>query len=164
MQNVTSAILQKLEDAACSYELLEHHLVFTMDDVEKHICVPIESRVKTMVVATQGPAGLTPILCGLQATARLDIKKVAGLIGLSRSKVSMMSPEAAEDVLAMPRGAIGLIAPFFSPHVILSQFFKYQPYVCFGVGRNDRTLKISIENLRKVTQVNFADIEKKGGV
>ena len=161
MQSVTDAIVQKLDSAACSYELLEHHPVFTMEDVEKHIPVPAESRVKTMVVAAQGQDGARPILCGLQATARLDIKKVAALLGLSRSKVVMMSPDTAENVLGMPRGAIGLIAPYSAPHVILSQFFERQPYVCFGVGRNDRTLKISVADLRKVTQLDFADIVRR---
>lgn len=160
MNDAITAILEKLKNAACEYELLEHPAVFTMDDVERHILVPRESRVKTMVVAAQDGAQTSPVLCGLQAAARLDVKKVAKFLGLPKSSVSMMPPAEAESVIHMPRGAIGLIAPFTSPRVLLSPFFRAQPFLCFGIGRNDRTLKIPVCDLRKAVEVTFADIER----
>ncbi len=161
MHDITDAIVQKLINAACSYELLEHEPVFTMEDVERYIPVPATSRVKTMVVAVQSEVGVEPVLCGLRAASRLDVKKVAALMGVTRSKVSMMPPQAAEEAVGMSRGAIGLIAPFSSPRVFICPFFKEQPFLCFGVGRNDRTLKISADDLTKVIEATFAEIERR---
>jgi prolyl-tRNA editing enzyme YbaK/EbsC (Cys-tRNA(Pro) deacylase) len=158
---VTDVIISKLVSASCKYELLEHQSVFTMEDVEQYIPVPFASRVKTMVIAVKSPLEIEPILCGLPANSRLDIKKVAGIIGVTKSRVSMMPTQLAEETLKMPSGAIGLIAPFSSPRVFINSSFQRQPFLCFGVGRNDRTLRISTDELIKVVEIVFTDLERE---
>lgn len=159
MSDVTAAIQAKLESTGCDFEILCHEPVYTMEDVDRSLSIPTKARVKTLVVSCATTSGNEPILIGLPATARLDLKRVARLIGASRNRLHLMSIEDAQHALAMSQGAIGLVAPYISPQVILNSSFVSQPYLYCGMGRNDRTLKIRTQHLVNVIQVTFAELD-----
>lgn len=160
MNEVVDLIRGKLDFAHGSYEIIEHEPVYTMEDVKRTIEVPFASRVKTMVVALHAESAVNPVLCGLRADGRLALKQVAKILGVPHSRVTLMAPEVTELTLQMPREAIGLVTPYGSPQVLLSTQLSSQSILYFGVGRNDRTLKIAVVDLQRVTNMILADIEK----
>ncbi len=143
-------IQQKLRAASCVYEILDHAPVYTMEDVARELSIPEESQVKTMVVRLRTETGQEPLLCGIGPKARLDLKGVAAHLGIPRARLSLMTPEETEAALKMPRGAIGLIAPDTSPRVLIDRKFEGCPVLSCGMGRHDRTLKISWAELQKL--------------
>lgn len=163
MNNSYDTIIARLKEKKVSYEILEHKPVFTMEDVIKNIDIPLELQVKSLAVSWQDPiSGQQKVaICGLSAKGKLDFKLVAGVIGVSRSKLKMINPKDSMELLGMPYGAIGLIAPKGNPIVLVSEYFSKNEKLYFGIGRNDRTIKISKDNLLNNSDIKFCTIERQ---
>lgn len=161
MNEAYQAILKRLSGASCDYDILEHPPVFTMQDVDRLLKIPFASRVKTMVLEVVSSHDADYVLCGISADARLDMKSVASVLGVPRSLVAIMAPDRVEAITGLPRGAIGLIPATGNPTILVSPRLAGQRFICFGVGRNDRTLRISTACLRTVVQYTIAEIEQK---
>jgi prolyl-tRNA editing enzyme YbaK/EbsC (Cys-tRNA(Pro) deacylase) len=155
-------INQKLNLRNIVYEVLEHAPVFTMEDVFKTLNIPSSSQIKTLVVSyfKYNSEDRCIALCGISATARLDYKAIAGVVGTSRTKLKMVDINETFDLIGMPYGAIGLVVPEGDPVVLVSNKFKNIDYLYFGAGRNDRTIKISRQELLKAVNLTFCEIEK----
>ena len=163
MKNSYDAIIARLKAKRITYEILEHEPVFTMEDVINNIDIPLELQVKSLAVSWQDPYSDQQMvaICGLSATGKLDFKLVAGVLGVSRSKLKMINPKDSMRLLGMPYGAIGLIAPKGNPVILVSEYFSKSEILYFGVGRNDRTIKLSKNNLLNISDIKFATIERQ---
>jgi len=153
-------IIIELERTRIDYEILSHAPVYTMKDVAEIINIPEAGKVKTLVlqIRTQ-PTQL--VLCGVSASGRLDFKLVAKFLNVSRSSLTMVKPAEVLTRLGIPLGALGLIVLEGNPSVLLSELFENQDYLYFGIGRNDRTIKIDKSNLKQVIEFSFVNIERE---
>jgi prolyl-tRNA editing enzyme YbaK/EbsC (Cys-tRNA(Pro) deacylase) len=129
-----------------------------MEDVARVLSLPIEQQVKTMVVARRD-GGMA--LCGIRPDARLNLGGVARALGVSRSSLALAPPDAIEERLGMPPGAVGLVTGV-SVDVLLAESFADVSELYFGAGRHDRTLKAKTEPLVAALGVRFGDIESPG--
>lgn len=161
MQDAFTHLLEYLRSTSVAYDIIEHEPVFTMDDVARVLTIPVSARVKTLVLRTGSDENHEAILCGISASGRLSLPAVSSYMGITRSRLKMASPTEAENLLGVPRGAIGLVIPDRSPRVLLSRRFQGEPELFFGAGRNDRTLRLPIDSLARLCTFEFANIEQE---
>lgn len=159
MHSHNSAV-QRLNQAGIHFELFEHDAVFTMDDVARTLSIPVDSQVKTLVLAYPVEGGTALVLCGISANGQLDMRKVAQTLGVSRSKLQLLNAEHIQSALGVPRGAIGL-AHSPGPHPsLLSAKLLTSPFLYFGAGENTLTLKVPTHECAERLPLMSADIEK----
>ncbi len=153
-------ILRRLQDAQADFSILEHQAVYTMADVERLISIPVEGSIKTMVLslATAGSPNLA--FCGISASGKLDFGKVARVLGVGRNRLGLLPPERVLELLGAPIGAIGLVWPG-DHETLLSSRIRTTGRVYCGIGRNDRTLDVGLQDLIRVTGCKVCDIEKE---
>lgn len=157
MTDAFTEIVRKLEKASCSYSVIEHDPVYTMEDVERLTCIPREYRVKTLVVTMRSEDFS---LCGVGERSRLDIGAVARELECARKDIALANPEMIESLTTVMRGAIGLILPQIQKRILLSDRFQGCERIYCGVGRSDRTLSLAVRDLVRISNVHFCKIEK----
>ena len=149
-------ILERLHDGGVSFETFTHVPLFTMADVATALGVAQEAQVKSVVV--RGRADDLTIF-GVHSWARLDLAAAARALGTSRSSLELAPPSFVESELGVPLGAVGLVAP--NPlRVVVASSFRGQPTVCFGAGRNDRTICAPLNALADAFGFLYAPIER----
>jgi len=150
-----SAVLERLATAEVPIEILEHDPVFTMEDVKQTIAIPTHAQVKSMVVVSKDG---DIAICGIHPVARLSVGAVARELGVARSRLSLASPQVVVDILGVPPGAVGLVAPI-PVRTLLHDTFEAESQLYFGAGRHDRTIKAPTALLARALDIRFARIE-----
>ena len=154
-------VLEMLNKQNVDYNIIHHKPVYTMRDVANELDIPENSKVKTLVLKTEQPTLNSLVICGISAQGKLDFKLLATLLNTSRSKLSMASSSFIMEEIGMSKGAIGLLVPKGEQMLFLSNYFSHQRYLYFGIGRNDKTIKISRQDLLSITNISVVEIEKR---
>lgn len=135
---------------------LHHHVpVFTMEDVLNNLQFPPDQLLKTLVFKVT--SGLF-ILAVLRGSDKVSYGKLAKAVGVERSSLIRPTKEEVEEFLGVQVGGISPISIKSGTVTLIDQNIIGLQTVYCGVGQNDATLEISLEELLRVTNAKVASI------
>jgi Ala-tRNA(Pro) deacylase len=146
-----------LEKAGIDFDVLEHtHTERALDEAAALGMGP-EGVAKTLVLVT--PSG--NVRAVLAASARVDLHKVAGVLGVGGKKVHL----ASEDDLARsyPDFELGAVPPFGGREdpVLVDERLAARDWIVLEAGSHDRSVRLKASDLVRVTSAQVADITKE---
>ena len=146
-----------LEEAGIEYEVLEHEHTERAIDEAAALGIGPDEVAKTLVVTT--PEG--NVRAVLPASERIDLHKVAELVGASGKQVRL----ASEDELARdyPDFELGTVPPFSgrADRVILDARLANRDSVVLEAASHDRSVRMKTADLVRLTDAEVADISRE---
>jgi Ala-tRNA(Pro) deacylase len=146
-----------LEKAGVDFELLEHARTERAADEAAALGARPEEVGKTLVLATAGGN----VRAVLAASERIDLRKVATVLGVGSKKVHL----ASEDDLARdyPDFELGAVPPFGGPEdrVVVDERLAGRDSVVLEAGSHDSSVRLKAADLVRLTRAQVADICKE---
>jgi Ala-tRNA(Pro) deacylase len=147
-----------LDEAGIDFDVLEHAHTERAADEAVALGVTPEEVAKTLVLVT--PSG--NVRGVLAASERIDLHKVAGVLGVGGKKVRL----ASEDDLARdyPDFELGAVPPFGGrgDQVIVDERLARRDSVVIEAGSHDRSVRLKASDLVRLTRAQVADICREG--
>jgi prolyl-tRNA editing enzyme YbaK/EbsC (Cys-tRNA(Pro) deacylase) len=126
----------------------------TVDDAARAVGTTPERIIKSVLFLADG----APVLVIANGTARVDYKRVADYLGLSRKRVKLADADA---VLAITGFAVGTVPPFGHPtrlQTLIEASVLDQPEVYGGGGAIDALLRIAPAEIVRATQAETVNV------
>jgi Cys-tRNA(Pro) deacylase len=146
-----------LDDAGVDFDVLEHEHTERAADEAKALGVEPEDVAKTLVLAV--PDG--NVRAVLAASERIDLHKVAGVLGVGGKKVQL----ATEDDLARDYSGfeLGAVPPFGGPddRVIVDERLSKRDSVVLEAGSHETSVRLKAADLVRLTEAEVADITRE---
>src|SRR5919197_2884740 len=146
-----------LEEAGIDFDVLEHaHTVRAVDEAAA-LGVGAEEVAKTLVLVA--PNG--NVRAVLAASERIDLHKVAAVVGVGGKKVRL----ASEDDLTRdyPDFELGAVPPFGGreDQVIVDERLAARDSVVLEAGSHARSVRLKVSDLVHLTRAQVADLCKE---
>jgi Ala-tRNA(Pro) deacylase len=143
-----------LEEAGVDFDVLEHARTERASDEAAALGIEPEDVAKTLVlVALSGN-----VRAVLAASERIDVRKVAAVLGVGGKKVHL----ASEDDLARdyPDFELGAVPPFGGPEdqVVVDERLAGRDSVVLEAGSHERSVRLKAADLVRLTGARVADI------
>ena len=146
-----------LEEAGIDFDVLEHAHTERAVDEAAALGIGPEEVAKTLVLVT--PAN--DVRAVLAASERIDLHKVAAVLGISGKKVHL----ASEDELgrAYPDFELGAVPPLGGreDQVIVDERLAGRDSVVLEAGAHDRSVRLKAADLVRLTEAQVSDITRE---
>jgi Ala-tRNA(Pro) deacylase len=154
MADVTSF----LDEAGVDFEVLEHAHTERAADEAAALGVAPEEVAKTLVlVAPEGN-----VRAVLSASERLDLHKVAGVLGVGSKKVHLASEDAlARDYAEFELGAVPPFGGGRDDQVIVDARLAERDAVVLEAGSHEQSVRLKAADLVRLTGAQVADISRE---
>jgi Ala-tRNA(Pro) deacylase len=143
-----------LEEAGVDFDVLEHAHTERAADEAAALGIGPEQVAKTLVLVA--PSG--NVRAVLAASERIDLHKVAAVLGVGGKKVHL----ASEDDLARtyPDFELGAVPPFGGreDRVIVDERLAGRDSVMLEAGSHERSVRLKVDDLVRLTSAQVADI------
>lgn len=143
-----------LEEAGVDFDVLEHPRTERAADEAAALGIGPEEVAKTLVLVA--PSG--NVRAVVAASERIDLHKVAGVLGVGGKKVHL----ASEDDIARsyPDFELGAVPPLGGreDQVIVDERLAARDSVVFEAGSHDRSVRLKTADLVRLTSAQVADI------
>ena len=143
-----------LDHAGVDHDVLEHAHTERAADEAAALGIDPEEVAKTLVLVT--PSG--NVRAVLAASERIDLHKVAGVLGVGGKKVHL----ATEDDLARDYGEfeLGAVPPFGGreDQVIVDEQLAGRDSVVLEAGTHEQSVRLKAADLVRLTRAQVADI------
>ena len=143
-----------LEEAGVDFDMLEHAYTERAADEAAALGIGPEEVAKTLVLV----APSRNVRTVLAASERIDLHKVAAVLGVGGKKVHL----ASEDDLARdyPDFELGAVPPFGAreDQVIVDERLAGRDSVVLEAGSHDRSVRLKAADLLRLTHAQVADI------
>jgi Ala-tRNA(Pro) deacylase len=143
-----------LEDAGVDFDVLEHAHTERAADEAAALGIGPEEVAKTLVLVAPGEN----VRGVLAASERIDLHKVAGVLGISGKKVHL----ASEDDLAQayPDFELGAVPPLGGreDRVIVDERLATRDSVVLEAGSHERSVRLKAGDLVRLSKAQVADI------
>jgi Ala-tRNA(Pro) deacylase len=150
-------VTRLLEDAEVDFDVLEHPRTERAVDEAAALGIGPEEVAKTLVLVT--PAN--DVRAVLAASERIDLHKVAAVLGISGKKVHL----ASEDELgrAYPDFELGAVPPLGGreDRVIVDERLAMRDSVVLEAGSHERSVRLKAADLVRLTKAQVADISRE---
>ncbi len=147
-------VTRLLEETGVDFEVLEHARTERATDEAATLGMGPEGVAKTLVLVA--PGGNVRVV--LAASERIDLHKVAAVLGISGKKVHL----ASEDDLARsyPDFELGAVPPLGGreDRVIVDERLAGRDSVVLEAGSHDRSVRLKTADLVRLTMAQVADI------
>jgi Ala-tRNA(Pro) deacylase len=146
-----------LEEAGVDFDVLEHPHTERAADEATALGVGPEEVAKTLVLIA--PSGNTRAV--LAASERIDLRKVAGVLGIGGKKVHLASEE--ELARDYPDFELGAVPPFGGreDQVIVDGRLAGRDSVVLEAGSHNRSVRLKAGDLVRLTSAHVADITRE---
>jgi Ala-tRNA(Pro) deacylase len=146
-----------LEEAAVDFDVLEHARTERAADEATALGIGAEEVAKTLVLVA--PSG--NVRAVLAASERVDLHKVAAVLGVGGKKVHL----ASEDDLGRdyPDFELGAVPPFGGreDQVIVDEQLAGRDSVVVEAGSHQRSVRLKAADLVRLTRAHVADIRRE---
>ena len=146
-----------LEEAGVDFDVLQHAHTERAADEATVLGIGPEEVAKTLILVA--PSG--NVRAVLAASERIDLHKVAGVLGIGAKKVHL----ASEDELARayPDFELGAVPPFGGreDRVIVDERLAARDSVVLEAGSHDRSVRLKAADLVRLTSAQVADIARE---
>jgi prolyl-tRNA editing enzyme YbaK/EbsC (Cys-tRNA(Pro) deacylase) len=143
-----------LEEARVDFDVLEHERTERATNEAMALGIGAGDVAKTLVLV----ASNVNVRAVLAASERIDLHKVAAVVGVGAKKVHL----ASEDDLARdyPDFECGAVPPFSGreDQVIVDERLAARDSVVLEAGSHDRSVRLKAANLVRLTKAQVADI------
>jgi Ala-tRNA(Pro) deacylase len=143
-----------LEEAGVDFDVLEHERTERAADEATALGIGAGDVGKTLVLVA--PNGNVRVV--LAASERIDLHKVAAVVGVGGKKVRL----ASEDDLARdyPDFELGAVPPFGGreDQVIVDERLAARDSVVLEAGSHDKSVRVKAADLVRLTKAQVADI------
>jgi Ala-tRNA(Pro) deacylase len=143
-----------LEEAGVDFDVLEHERTERAADEATALGIGAGDVGKTLVLVA--PNGNVRVV--LAASERIDLHKVAAVVGVGGKKVRL----ASEDDLARdyPDFELGAVPPFGGreDQVIVDERLTARDSVVLEAGSHDKSVRVKAADLVRLTKAQVADI------
>jgi prolyl-tRNA editing enzyme YbaK/EbsC (Cys-tRNA(Pro) deacylase) len=147
-------ITRLLDEAGVDFDVLEHVHTERAADEAAALGIGADEVAKTLVLVA--PAG--NVRAVLAASKRIDLHKVAALLGVGGKKLHL----ATEDDLARDYGdfELGAVPPLGGPEdpVIVDEGLADRDSVVLEGGSHDRSIRLKAADLVRLSRAQVADI------
>jgi Ala-tRNA(Pro) deacylase len=147
-----------LDEAGVDFDVLEHAHTERAADEAAALGVAPEEVAKTLVLATSEGN----VRAVLPASERIELHKVADLVGASGKSVHLLS----EDDLARdyPEFELGAVPPFGGRDdgVIVDRRLAGRDSVVLEAGSHERSVRLKTADLIRLTAAQVADVSRAG--
>jgi Ala-tRNA(Pro) deacylase len=145
-----------LEESGVDFDVLEHAHTDRAADEAAALGIGLEEVAKTLVLIA--PSG--NVRAVLAASDRIDLHKVAAMLGVGSKKVQL----ASEDDLARDYQdfELGAVPPFGGPEdqVIVDEQVAGRDSVVLEAGSHDTSVRLKAVDLVRLTTAQVVDIRK----
>jgi prolyl-tRNA editing enzyme YbaK/EbsC (Cys-tRNA(Pro) deacylase) len=141
-------VVQKLNDSAVQFTMHEHAVFHTVADMEEHLPFPKEFFLKTLAFKIKNSFW---VLAATRGQDRVDYRKIAAALDISRSHIIRPSPEEVQAALGFDQGGVCPIPTNENTRVLIDARVPALEKVYCGGVRNDRTLEIATSDLLRVS-------------
>jgi Ala-tRNA(Pro) deacylase len=146
-----------LDEAGVDFDVLEHAHTERAADEAAALGIGPEEVAKTLVLVA--PSG--NVRAVLAASERIDVRKVAAVLGVGGKKVHL----ASEDALASdyPDFELGAVPPFGGPEdqVVVDERLAERDTVVLEAGTHERSVRLKAADLVRLTQAHVANIRRE---
>jgi Ala-tRNA(Pro) deacylase len=143
-----------LEEAGVDFDVLEHERTERAADEATALGIGAEDVAKTLVLVAPNDN----VRAVLPASERIDLHKVAAVVGVGAKKVHL----ASEDDLARDYSdfELGAVPPFGGreDQVIVDERLAARDSVVLEAGSHDRSVRLKAADLVRLTTAQVADI------
>jgi Ala-tRNA(Pro) deacylase len=143
-----------LDDAGVDFDVLDHPHTERAADEATALGIGADEVAKTLVLVA--PAG--NVRAVLAASERIDLHKVAAILGISGKKVHL----ASEDDLARDYGEfeLGAVPPLGGPEdlVIVDEGLAGRDSMVLEGGSHERSIRLKAADLLRLSRAQVADI------
>jgi Ala-tRNA(Pro) deacylase len=147
-----------LEEAGVDFDVLEHDRTERATDEATALGIGAESVAKTLVLVAPN----VNVRAVLAASERIDLHKVAAVVGVGAKKVHL----ASEDDLARdyPDFELGAVPPFSGreDEVIVDERLVARDSIVLEAGSHHRSVRLKAADLVRLTKAQVADICREG--
>jgi prolyl-tRNA editing enzyme YbaK/EbsC (Cys-tRNA(Pro) deacylase) len=147
-------VTRLLDEAGVDFDVLEHAHTERATDEAAALGIGADEVAKTLVLVA--PAG--NVRAVLAASERIDLHKVAALLGISGKQVHL----ATEDDLARDYGdfALGAVPPLGGPEdpVIVDEGLAERDSVVLEAGSHERSIRLKTADIVRLSGAQVADI------
>jgi len=146
-----------LEQAGVDFDVLEHTRTMRAADEAAALGIPAEEVAKTLILV----AGGGNVRAVLPASERIDLHKVAGVLGVGAKRVQL----ATEDDLASDYAdfELGAVPPFGGreDQVLVDDQLAGRDSVVVEAGTHDRSVRLKAADLVRLTSAQVVDIRRE---
>ena len=146
-----------LEQAGVDFDVLEHTRTMRAADEAAALGIPAEEVAKTLILV----AGGGNVRAVLPASERIDLHKVAGVLGVGAKRVQL----ATEDDLASDYAdfELGAVPPFGGreDQVLVDNQLAGRDSVVVEAGSHDRSVRLKAADLVRLTSAQVVDIRRE---
>jgi Ala-tRNA(Pro) deacylase len=146
-----------LDEAGVDFDVLDHVHTERAADEAAALGITPEDVAKTLVLVASGDN----VRAVLAASERVDLHKVAAVLGVGGKKVHL----ATEDDLARdyPEFELGAVPPFGGrdDQVIVDEQVAGRDAVVLEAGSHERSVRLKAADLVRLTQAQVADIHRE---
>ncbi|ETX04241.1 MAG: hypothetical protein ETSY2_29890 [Candidatus Entotheonella gemina] len=157
MRMVYEAIKQKLQEASVDFVDHEHEPIRTVQDALEKWPYGTDNLVKTVAFRLRDDR---VVLAATLASARIDYKRLASVLGIGRRDIASLSPAEVHERLEVEPGGVCPIPVNDEVQVIVDEPVGELQQVFCGFGRVDHTLQISASELIRVGGGIVAEISR----
>jgi prolyl-tRNA editing enzyme YbaK/EbsC (Cys-tRNA(Pro) deacylase) len=132
----------------------------TVEAAARVVGVPVERIIKSVLFLAQpNPAEAPrPVLVIANGVSRVDYRRVADYLGLSRRRLKLAGADTVLDVTGYPVGAVPPVAHPAPLRTLLDRRVLDQPEIYGGGGAIDTLLRLRPADLARVTQAEIVDV------
>jgi Ala-tRNA(Pro) deacylase len=146
-----------LDEAGVDFDVLDHAHTERAADEAAALGIAPEEVAKTLVLVA--PTG--NVRAVLAASERVDVRKVAAVLGVGGKKVHL----ASEDDLARDYSdfELGAVPPFGGPDddVLVDEELAARDSVVLEAGTHERSVRLKAADLVRLTKAQVADIRRE---
>lgn len=148
-------IIRILREKGVTFKIHEHEPVMTMQDVKEKLPFPIEKLLKTLVFKIRNSFWILAVVRGQD---KVNYRKLAKAFGVKRDVLVRPSVDEMRLELDFQIGGICPIPINDSIKAVFDKSMLDMNVVYCGVGRNDRSLEIRLQDLLQVSNANVWSI------
>ncbi len=153
--NAYEKILKSLENSEKEYNVYSHNDISTFEMGIKNTNFDIDKIVKTLAFKVND----TIIFVSLLGIDKLDYKKLADTLNVSRSSLKMVEQDELKN-LGFEIGGISPIFPDSKSIILLDENISSLDQIYCGIGLRSKTLQINPIDLQSITNAKFVEIAK----
>lgn len=136
------------ENSTATSQLAADEIGCALGQIAKSICFIVEDQ---------------PIVCIASGDQRVDDRKVAALLGISRKQVKFATPEQCIDLIGYAPGGVPPLAHRTPPRAVyLDDSLKRYQQIYPAGGASNAIFGVTLDQLATITGGTFVDIKREG--
>jgi prolyl-tRNA editing enzyme YbaK/EbsC (Cys-tRNA(Pro) deacylase) len=151
------AIIEFLEGASVTFELLEHEPVMSASAEARIAQHPLETVAKTIVLHD----GSAYVIAAVSAADRLDVHKLRELLGASRQLRLATEDEIAREFPSLEVGAVPPFGPMVPAVEVIDSALAAQHQILCPAGDHRHSVLVDPSDVVRVTSARVAEIREE---